>query len=65
MLPSPDPTLLTAIVRQDQRDPHFELLDWEVELLSDKGIINPGGLVRRPSPDTPGLYHLVCALLWG
>lgn len=41
-----DPALLTDIVRQDQRSPTFAIGDWQVERLSDKGIINPDGLFR-------------------
>lgn len=41
-----DSTLLTDIVRQDQRSPAFAVLDWAVARLSDKGIINPDGLFR-------------------
>ena len=39
-----DPLILTGIVRQDQRDPAFEITSWSVRRLSDKGIINPDGL---------------------
>lgn len=39
-----DPAILTDIVRQDQRDPSFEITDWSVKRLSDKGIMNPDGL---------------------
>ena len=39
-----DPVLLTDVVRQDQRDPSFEITQWSVRRLSDKGIINPDGL---------------------
>ena len=39
-----DPTILTDIVRQDQNDPAFEITDWSVKRLSDKGIANPDGL---------------------
>lgn len=45
-LRSLDPALLAAVVREDQRSPAFELLDWSVAPLSDKGIINPDGLFR-------------------
>jgi hypothetical protein len=37
---------LTPIVRQDQRRPQFELLDWTVAPLAHQGIINPEGLYR-------------------
>jgi hypothetical protein len=39
-----DPGMLTDIVRQDQRNPNFEITDWSVKRLSDKGIRNPDGL---------------------
>ena len=39
-----DPQLLTDVVRQDQRSSTFEILDWTVKRLSDKGIMNPDGL---------------------
>ena len=35
---------LTNVVRQDQRSPAFEITNWSVKRLSDKGIINPDGL---------------------
>jgi hypothetical protein len=41
-----DPALLVGVVRQDQRSPRFEITDWQVEPLSDQGIINPEGLFR-------------------
>lgn len=41
-----DPLLLTDIVRQDQRSPTFEITEWQVELLSDQGIMSPEGLFR-------------------
>jgi hypothetical protein len=44
LLPIVDSSFLTAIVRQDQKSPNFELLDWNVKRLSDKGIANPDGL---------------------
>jgi len=39
-----DSTILTDVVRQDQRSPFFEVTEWSVSRLSDKGIINPDGL---------------------
>ncbi len=39
-----DPALLTDVVRQDQRSAAFEITEWTVNLLSDKGIVNPEGL---------------------
>jgi len=41
-----DPTILTDVVRQDQRSPLFQITQWSVERLSGKGIINPDGLWR-------------------
>lgn len=42
-----DPALLTAVVRQEQGSPNFELLDWSVEPLGHEKIIRTTG----------GLYH--------
>jgi hypothetical protein len=39
-----DPAVLTEVVRQDQRSPGFEITEWTVKRLSDKGIANPDGL---------------------
>jgi hypothetical protein len=39
-----DPAHLTHVVRQDQSSPAFEITQWSVTRLSDKGIINPEGL---------------------
>lgn len=39
-----DPAVLTNAVRQDQNDPSFEISNWDVKRLSDKGIDNPDGL---------------------
>src|SRR3990172_3085852 len=39
-----DLTILTDVVRQDQRSPSFEITEWSIRRLSDKGIINPNGL---------------------
>jgi len=39
-----DRAVLTEVVRQDQRDPSFEITEWSVQQLSDKGMINPEGL---------------------
>lgn len=36
--------VLTSVVRQDQRRASLIVTDWIVQPLSDKGIINPGGL---------------------
>jgi len=36
--------VLTGVVRQDQRRSSLIITDWAVQPLSDKGIINPGGL---------------------
>jgi len=43
-LPVIDPTILTDVVRQDQRSSRFAITSWSVRRLSDKGIINPDGL---------------------
>ncbi len=43
-LPALDPALLADVVRQDQRDLHFEIAEWSIQPLSSKGIINPDGL---------------------
>jgi hypothetical protein len=39
-----EPAMLTDVVRQDQSNPSFEIIEWSVQRLSDKGIINPDGL---------------------
>lgn len=39
-----DPAILSDVVRQDQGDATFEITDWSVKRLSDKGIRNPDGL---------------------
>jgi len=39
-----DPAILTDVVRKDQNDPAFEITEWDVKRLSDKGIANPDGL---------------------
>jgi hypothetical protein len=39
-----DPAILTDVVRQDQNDPSFEITQWSVRRLSDKGVINSDGL---------------------
>ena len=36
--------MLDDVVRLDQNSPDFEILDWEVSRLSDKGLMNPEGL---------------------
>jgi hypothetical protein len=41
-----DPAVLLDVVRQDRRDPSFVILDWTVEVLSEKGAVNPEGLWR-------------------
>lgn len=43
-LQSLDPAVLTDVVRQDQRCPNFEITEWQVQRLSDRGIVNPDGL---------------------
>ena len=39
-----NPAILTDIVRQDQNNASFEITEWNVKRLSDKGIANPNGL---------------------
>jgi hypothetical protein len=39
-----DPVVLAEVVRIDQNNPAFEITDWSVDRLSDKGINNPDGL---------------------
>jgi hypothetical protein len=39
-----DTATLLDVVRQDQRSPTFEIIQWSVEHLSDQGIMNPNGL---------------------
>jgi hypothetical protein len=39
-----DPAVLADVVRQDQRSPAFEITEWSVGRLSDKGVMNPDGL---------------------
>jgi hypothetical protein len=39
-----DLAILTDVVRQDQYSPQFEITEWSVRRLSDKGVINPDGL---------------------
>jgi hypothetical protein len=39
-----DPAILTDVVRQDQRSSSFEITEWSVKRLSDKGLVNPDGL---------------------
>jgi hypothetical protein len=38
--------VLAEIVCQDQRCPDFVITSWQVDRLSDKGIVNPDGLFR-------------------
>jgi hypothetical protein len=39
-----DPAFLADIVRMDQKNPSFDVTEWSVKRLSDKGIRNPDGL---------------------
>ena len=39
-----DPAVLLTVVRQHQRDPNFQILDWTVDVLSDRGSAYPDGL---------------------
>jgi hypothetical protein len=51
-----DPSVLLSVARQAQQDPQFEITEWTVRPLSNKGIINPEGLLLfaghgRSGPD--------------
>lgn len=50
--------MLTDVVRQDQRRSSLIITDWAVQPLSDKGIINPGGLwaLDGHARDAQGTY---------
>jgi len=39
-----DMAILTDVVRQDQRNPAFEVSEWSVRRLSEKGMVNADGL---------------------
>lgn len=39
-----DPAVLTEVVRQDQHSAAFEITEWTVKRLSNKGMVNPDGL---------------------
>jgi hypothetical protein len=39
-----DPAILTDVVRQDQRSPSFEIINWSVQPLSDRGFVATDGL---------------------
>src|SRR5690349_9573814 len=39
-----DSAILTDVVRQDQHSPRFEVTEWSVRRLSNKGVTNPDGL---------------------
>lgn len=39
-----DMAILTDVVRQDQRNPGFEISEWSVRRLSEKGMVNADGL---------------------
>ena len=39
-----DKALLTEVVQKEQHSPSFELDEWSVRRLSDKGVMNPNGL---------------------
>jgi len=41
-----DDRVLKEVVRQDQRCPDYVMTSWQVDRLSDKGIVNPDGLFR-------------------
>jgi hypothetical protein len=70
-----DPALLNQVVRQAQRSPDFEISEWSVRRLSDKGVFNPEGLWLSGRPRAgvvnPPRYHLrpvnrakACARVW-
>jgi hypothetical protein len=46
MLPTIDLTVLTNVVRQNQRSTAFEVLDWTVSTLSNRSTVNPDGVLR-------------------
>lgn len=50
--------VLTAVVREDQRRSSLIITDWTVQPLTDKGIINPGGLwsLNGSACDAHGTY---------
>jgi hypothetical protein len=39
-----DPAVLADVIRQDLRNPSFEITRWSITHFSDKGVINPDGL---------------------
>jgi hypothetical protein len=39
-----DPAILADVVRQDQNSSAFEITEWDIKQLSDKGIVSPEGL---------------------
>jgi Phosphotransferase enzyme family len=39
-----DPAILTEVVRKDLYSPTFEITEWSVDRLSNKGFMNPDGL---------------------
>lgn len=36
-----DPAILAEIVRMDQNNPSFEITEWSMKRLSDKGLLTP------------------------
>jgi len=55
-LQSIDPAVLADVVRQDQCSPAFEITSWSINFLSDKGLMNPDGLIlfKGEGCDTQG-----------
>ena len=52
-----NPTELLAAVRQATDDPTFELLEWELSVLSNGGSVNPDGLLRLDGTGATGAAH--------
>jgi len=60
--PTIDPAVLTAVVRQDQRSAAFEVLDWTVHTLSNRGKGNPVLRVSGHARDSAGVRPWSVAL---
>ncbi len=60
--PTIDLAVLTAVVRQDQRSAAFEVLDWTVHTLSDRGGGNPVLRVSGHGRDSAGVRPWSVAL---
>ncbi len=63
-IPSIDQVELTDVVRLHLQRPSFELLDWSVRVLSDRGAINPEGVlcVSGTGHDAAGMQSWAVAL---